>query len=271
MRQRGLDIRGALARQAELERFVCRVVERDAGLRLHRIAGDALRAQADPHDMRRLGKSWLGARPIAVFIVERQIVGQLLVQADGAVSDRLAGLDHDRQVLVFDLDELGRVLRQGLGLRDHQRHGLADEADAAVRQRGAKRDAQRAAADPLEERHRRRALPAGGDGIVGRHDIEDAGQLARLVGVDPQDFRMRAIGAQEMPRDLALDVVIGGVSTPACDQSDVFPTAPELILWQMRFPMRSETKDMCRSVAARRIPWQILKTGGSYSPKRSLL
>jgi hypothetical protein len=82
---------------------------------------------------------------------------------------------------------------------------------------------------------------------------------------------VRAIRAQEMPSDLPLDVVIGCVSTPACDQSGVFPTAPELILWQMRFPMRSETKDMCRSVAARRIPWQILKTGGSYPPKRSLL
>ena len=271
VRQRGLDVRGALARQAELERFICRVVAGDAGLGLHRIAGDPLRAEVDPHDMRGLGKSFFGAPPIAVFIVERQVVGQFVVQADGAVRDGLADLDHHRQVLVCDLDELGRVLRQGLGLRDHQSHGFADKPDAAVRQRGAKRDAQRAAADPFEERHRRRALPAGGDGILGGHDGEDAGQLARLFGVDAQDFRVRAIGAQEVPGDLPLDVVIGCVSTPACDQSGVFPTTPELILWQMRFPMRSETKDMCRSVAARRIPRQILQTSGSYPPKRSLL
>ena len=107
--------------------FICRVVAGDAGLGLHRIAGDPLRAEVDPHDMRGLGKSFFGAPPIAVFIVERQVVGQFVVQADGAVRDGLAGLDHDRQVLVCDLDELGRVLRQGLGLRDHQSHGFADE------------------------------------------------------------------------------------------------------------------------------------------------
>jgi len=41
---------------------------------------------------------------------------------------------------------------------------------------------------------------------------------------------VRTIGAQEMTRYLAADVVIGCVSTPACDQSDVFPTALELML-----------------------------------------
>jgi len=198
-----------------------------------------LRAQADLHDMRRLGKPRLRARPIAIFIVERQVVRQVLVQANGTVSHRLVGLDHDRQVFVFNLDELGRVLRQGLRLRDHQRHGLANEADAVTRQRAAKRDAERAATDPPEERRRRRALPTRGNGIVSRHDIQDAGQRACLVGVDPQDFRMRAIGAHEVPRNLAADIVIGCVSTPACDQSNVFATAPELILRQARFPMRS--------------------------------
>jgi hypothetical protein len=49
---------------------------------------------------------------------------------------------------------------------------------------------------------------------------------------------MRTIGAQEKPADLATDIVVGCVSTPARDQSDVFATAPELILRQLRFPRR---------------------------------
>jgi hypothetical protein len=245
VRERGLDIRGPLARQAKLERFARRVVAGDAGFWLHRVACDPLRAQADPHDMRRLGKSRLGARPIAVFIVQCQVVRQFLVQADGAVRDRLAGLDHDRQVFVFDPDELGRVLRQRLRESDHERHGFADKTDTAMRQPSAKRDAQRAAADPFEEGRRRRSLPARGDGVGRRHHIQDTGQLARLVGVDAQDFCMRAIGAQEMPTNLAADVVIGCVATPARDQSKVFATAPELIFRQMQSD--SFVEDRCRS------------------------
>ena len=114
VRKRGFDIRCPLAWQAQLVRFTGRVVDGDAGLRLHRVAGNPLRVQVDPHDMRRVGKSLLGAPPIAVFIVERQVVGHVLVQRDGAVGDGLAGLDHDRQVFVFDLDELGRVLGEGV-------------------------------------------------------------------------------------------------------------------------------------------------------------
>ena len=230
VRKRGFEIRCPLAWQAQLVQFTGRVVDGDAGLRLHRVAGNPLRVQVDAHDMRRVGKSRLGAPPIAVFIVERQVVGHVLVQRDGAVSDSLAGLDHDRQVFVFDLDELGRVLGEGVRLRDNQSDGLADKTDAAMRQRGAKRDAQRAAADPFEEGCRGRSLPARGDGIGCGHDVQDAGQSACRLGVDPQDFCVRTIGAQEMTRNLAADVVIGCVSTPACDQSDVFPTALELML-----------------------------------------
>jgi hypothetical protein len=62
---------------------------------------------------------------------------------------------------------------------------------------------------------------------------------------------VRAIGAQEVPRNLAADVVIGCVATPACDQSKVFATAPELIFRQMRFPMRSE-KRICAGPAVAR-------------------
>ena len=115
-------------------------------------------------------------------------------------------------------------------LRDNQGDRRADKTDAAMRQRGAKRDAQRAAADPFEEGCRGRSLPARGDGIGCGHDVQDAGQPACRFGVDPQDFCVRTIGAQEMTRNLAADVVIGSVSTPACDQSDVFPTPLELML-----------------------------------------
>ena len=74
LRQRRLEIRRALARHANLERVRRSVVSRDAGFRLHRIAGDALRAQIDPHDMRGFGKRAFRLLLIAVDVVQRQIV-----------------------------------------------------------------------------------------------------------------------------------------------------------------------------------------------------
>ena len=84
--------------------LVRRVVERGAGLRLHRIAGDALRVQRDAHDMRRVLEARLGAVAIAVLVVERQIVGPVVVDRRGARGKRGARGHVDRQVLVFDRD-----------------------------------------------------------------------------------------------------------------------------------------------------------------------
>ena len=93
----------------------------------------------------------------------------------------------------------------------------------------AKGHANRAAADTLEKRHRGGALPAGRDNVGPGHDVEDAGQPARVLGVDPEDAGMRAVGTEEMGRDLAVDVIVGRVSALAGEQTEVFAPAPELM------------------------------------------
>ena len=115
---------------------------------------------------------------------------------------------------------------------DDQRDRLADEAHAADRKPVAERHAQRRAADALEERHGRRALPAGRGHIVAGQDVENAGKLFRLLDVDPDDPRMRAVGAEKMPGDLPWKFMIRGVTPLTGDQALVFPAPPELMFRQ---------------------------------------
>ena len=79
---------------------------------------------------------------------------------------------------------------------DDQRHRLADKTDPLMREPGSERNAERAAADALEERHRRRAFPAGGDEIGAGQDVENARQLSRRRRVDPRNLGMRPVGAR---------------------------------------------------------------------------
>src|SRR5262245_21015516 len=59
--QRTLYVGGALRGDAKLEHLALRVVGRNAGLRLHGIAGNPLRMNLDPDDMSGLRESRLGA------------------------------------------------------------------------------------------------------------------------------------------------------------------------------------------------------------------
>jgi hypothetical protein len=47
---------------------------------------------------------------------------------------------------------------------------------------------------------------------------------------------VRAIGTQEMRRDLSMEMMIGGVTALAGDKPLIFPAAPELMLCQFRIP-----------------------------------
>ena len=130
-----------------------------------------------------LGEGLVGRLLVAVLVLERQIVGHVLMQDRRALGQRIACFDEDRQILVFDFDEFGGVLGDVLGLRDHDCNRFADEADAFMGETGAERNAQRAAADALEERRRRHALPAGGDEIGAGENIERLRPAARAFAV----------------------------------------------------------------------------------------
>ena len=235
-RQRRLDVRDALGRAIQIERVQRGVVVRHAGLRLHRIAGDALRGDFDADDVRGLGERLLDRILAAVLVFEAEVVRHVVVDARRAGFQRGGGIDHHRQVLVFDDDLFRGVLREVLGLRDHHDDRLADEAHLAVREARPERHAHRTAADALEERQHRRRLPAGRDDVLAGHDVEHALGLARLGGVDAHDPGVRPVGAQEMRRRLAVQMVIVGVAALAGDQPLVLPAALELMLSQCRIP-----------------------------------
>ena len=237
--QRRLHIGGALSRNAQLERIVGRVVDRDAGLGLHRIAGNPLSVELDPNDVRGLPEACRGALAVAVFVVEREIVGHLVMQRDGAVGNGVTRLDHDRQVLVFDRNELGRVLRNMLCIRNHQHHRLAHEPDAPLREAGPERNAQRVPAHAFEEGGRRRAFPSGGSEIRTGQDVQDAGYPSGLLDVDPRDLGVRPVGAEKVSRDLSAEFMVGCVAAPARDQTKVFPAPSELMFGQILFPMNA--------------------------------
>ena len=234
LRQRRLQIAGALAWRPELELLLGGVVLREAGLRLHRVAGNSLGAELDADDMRGAGKSLLGALPVAVFVIQRQVVGQFVVDAGGARSDALRRLDDDRQILVFDLDEFGGILGEMLGLRDDQRHRLTHETNAVVREASPERHAKRAAADAFEERQHRRRLPPGRDHVGAGHDVQDTRLLSRRRDIDLHDPGVRPVGAQEVRRGLTVDVVVGRVPPAAGHQPEVFTTPFELMFGQSR-------------------------------------
>ena len=100
------------------------VVVADGAVRVHRHAGRARPAQLRLHLPRRLRE-----RLVDLAEGERARVGdvraELLVHERRAVLPRLERVEHDRQRLVLDLDQVARVLGDVAVLGDHRRDRLA--------------------------------------------------------------------------------------------------------------------------------------------------
>ncbi len=134
---------------------------------------------------------------------ERARVGdvrlQLLVDERRAVLLRLERVEHDRQRLVLDLDQVARVLGDVAVVGDHRRHCLTVVAHLL--------DGDHVLDDlPGAEGRQRRRMP----GHVGAcHDADHARQCLRLRRVDPEDARVRVRAAHDrgVRHVLELDVV----------------------------------------------------------------
>ncbi len=220
--------------------IIRRAVERGAGLRLHRAAGNPLRVQLDAHHMRRVLEARLGAVAVAVFVVEGEVVGILLVQRHRALGQRGARLHRDGQVLVLDRHQLGGVLRDRLGLGHHQRHRLADEAHAANWARPV-RNGTRSELPPTPLKNAMAGAPF--QPVAARSAPVTTSstpfEAFRLADIDPHDPGMGPVGPDEVAGDLTVEMVIGGVTALARDQAKVFPAASELMLGQNAVPAAS--------------------------------
>jgi hypothetical protein len=173
-----------------------------------------------------LGKRGFGRGECTVFVFHAEVAGHVRMQQRRPGRERGLRVDHGRKIAVFDRDTLGAVLGRGFALRDHERHWLAHEAHALVRQRMAMRQLEGTSALSLHEHDRRRRLERGLDHVGAGQDGEHTRNRQSRACVDRYDLCMSVVAAQEPTMRLSLEVPVGGVFavpgheskilTPAC-------------------------------------------------------
>ena len=109
---------------------------------------------------------------------------------------RLVGIEHDRQFLVLDPDQVDRVARGFLVFGHYRHHFFADESDLA----GCKD----AVLLVVDAGHPGRRI------VAGKHRMH-ARQGARCIGVDAYDFRVRMRAAQHLCVQHAPHLQIGAI------------------------------------------------------------
>ncbi len=141
----------------------------------HRIGRDARRFDGQANDARGGGEGSRGLGGVAVFEVEADIAGNIVVHERRA--DREGGIetDHRRQILVIDFNQIGGIDRGGVARGNDQRDFLAGEAHAIAREvRSLGHDRLRAAAAGRRRKRRQRLESDVGEVAAGEHG-DDAG------------------------------------------------------------------------------------------------
>ena len=154
------------------------------------------RSSAD--DARGLGEGGVGRLGVAgvVVPVEDDVAGDMVEQLRRAGADRVLGVGHRRQRVVFDFDRLGGVARRGQSLGDHQRHRLADMAHLAERQHRPRRVVPRLAVAAHERHRARHVAETVGAHLFSGSDKQHARHAPRRARIDALDMRMRHRRAQ---------------------------------------------------------------------------
>ena len=117
---------------------------------------------------------------------------------DACLGDkRLLKSYNDRQLVVFDLDQVGRVLGSFARLRHHHRHLLANEPNPVLREQCPFRDEEflSVAADQWSDGRQR--AEAGLSNIRAGNNRYHAGHALRGLDVERANESMRPIGALE--------------------------------------------------------------------------
>ena len=114
----------------------------------------------------------------------------MVVDQRGAGLRRFEGADRVRAGLVVDLDQFGRILGLFQRLGDHQRHRIADVANAALGQHWPGRLGPGRAVAVGDGNEAGQVAVAGGLHVLAGQDEEDARSLFRGGRVDPLDVRM---------------------------------------------------------------------------------
>ncbi len=185
----------------------------DAYARLEVTGMDPLRRVDTLEDVVRLRKAFLDIA-VAHLRGARDVVLDALVQLRRARLHRLFRVEHRRQVLVFDLYQVERLLGDVVRGRRHRGDRLAGEAHGVAHDLKVVRQALRVGRHEID----RCEFPAG---TLGRsqHGL-DAGQRLGGARVDADDLRVRERAAQQLPVQHARHAVVDRIILAAGDFVD---------------------------------------------------
>jgi hypothetical protein len=195
-RKRVAHCKRALMRTADLIRVALGIEPGKSRPQLHRSGCNARALHAHAHDVLGTADELSRLRGISIFEIETDIVGN--ARMDACLGDkRLLKSYNDRQLVVFDLDQVGRVLGSFARLRHHHRHLLADEPNPVLREQCPFRDEEflSVAADQWSDGRQR--AEAGLSNIPAGNNRYYAGHALRGLDVERANESMRPIGALE--------------------------------------------------------------------------
>ena len=197
---------------------------REAGARLHRVGHQTLAVVDDLGDKARARERRSDRGFVAVLMGIGQVGGEFCVHHRRARGERVFEADHRGRLLVLDLDQLGRILRGGLGVGDDERDGLAHIGHAVLRQHRIVRLLHAFAVLVLQGDAADDRLEAGAFGIgMGQHGAH-AGHGQRGRGVDADDAGGGVRRAQHRGVELPWKVPVAGIAALPGDQAQVFST-----------------------------------------------
>ena len=198
------------------------VVGRQAGARLHRGADQALAVHPQRGGAGSLGEGGIDSGTVAGFEDQADVARMAVVQLRCAGGEGSVERGDRGQLFVVDLDELGGILGGQRGVGDDHRDRLTDETHAIGGEHGQRPLGLRLAVGADQRGARRDLVKARFGDIPGGEHRDHAGGGTGRGGVDLDQPRVRAVGADHEGMQLAAQIPVGGVFALAGDQAEAF-------------------------------------------------
>ena len=174
------------------------------------------------------GEGGLDLGGVAIVIIQRHVVGDVIVELRRAGFCRFGGIGDGRQWIDVDHHGFAGIARLRQGLGDHEGHGIADIAHLVAHQRGAVGLLQRRAVAIFQRQAAGEGAVTGGREIGSGPDPEHARHRLGGRGVDAADDAVGVAGAHDPGIGLARQIEIVGVFALAAHQRVVFLAADRL-------------------------------------------
>ncbi len=218
----------ALGRNLDRVALAGLVVGGERRARLHRHHGDAGVDDVELCHMRGAGERGLDLGGVAIVIVQRHVVGDVVVELRRAGLGGFLGVGDGGQRIDIEHDGFGGIARLRQRLGDHERHGVADIAHLVGHQRGAVGLQQRRAVAVLQRQAAGEGAVTGGGKIGSGPDAEHARHRLGGRRVDAAEDAVGVAGTHDPGIGLAGQVEIVGIFALAAHQRVVFLAADRL-------------------------------------------